>query len=498
MKLPSPTLAAARISLAYLVFAVLWIVASDGLLSLLAQDAATAASLGMAKGLAFVAITALLLYLLLRRRFTLLERTLAERNATLTALKQSHARFEAVFEQAAVGIALVAPNGRWLKVNRRLGEIVGYTPEELLAKTFQDITHPDDLAADLAYVRQMLAREIDRYAMEKRYIRKDGTMVWVLLTVALVWRSDGQPDYFISVVEDISRQHEAEAALTQAFDWQQRARLATLNQMEDALAARREAEAANARLRELNATLEARVAERTKALETLNQSLESFVYSVSHDLKAPLRGIDGYCRLLEEDYAARLDDEGRQFLANVRQSVTRMQELIDDLLAYSRMERKPLTTVALDPRALLDRLLAERNEEIVSRNVLVKIELPSLEVAADADGLAIVLRNLLDNALKFTRRTERPEIDIGGETTAEGVHLWVRDNGIGFDMKYHERIFEIFQRLHRLEDYPGTGVGLALVRKAMERMGGRVWAEGAPGQGATFHLLLPAATPPAE
>ncbi|WP_126446587.1 sensor histidine kinase [Sulfuricystis multivorans] len=493
MKFSSPSRAALRITLAYLIFAGLWIVASDAVLAFFVRDVETIASLGMLKGLTFVAVTALLLYLLLVRRFTGLANAFAERDAALADLQQGLARFEAVFEQAAVGIALVAPDGRWLKVNRRLAEIVGYTPEELLEKTFQDITHPDDLAADLAYVRQMLAREIERYAMEKRYIRKDGSTVWILLTVALVWQANGKPDYFISVVEDITRQHEAETRLKEALAWQKRARLATLNQMEDALAARREAEAANAELRELNATLEARVAERTEALKALNQSLESFVYSVSHDLKTPLRGIDGYCRLLEEDYAERLDDEGRLFLANVRNGVTRMQALIDDLLAYSRMERKPLTTTAVDPRGIIENLLAERGQEIEARNVQVRIALPPLTLAADADGLAIVLRNLLDNALKFTRHTPRAEIVIEGGARDGGVHLMVRDNGIGFEMKYHDRIFEIFQRLHRLEDYPGTGVGLALVKKAVERMGGRVWAESAPGAGATFHLWLPAA-----
>lgn len=494
MKLPSGSLAAAHIALVYSLLAGFWIVASDGVLALFISDAATLASLGIAKGMAFVIVTALLLYLLLARHFGRLETSLADREAALAALQKSHACFEAVFEQAAVGIALVAPDGRWLKVNRRLAEIVGYTPEELLEKTFQDITHPDDLAADLAHVRQMLAREIERYSMEKRYIRKDGTMVWIRLTVALAWKADGSPDYFISVVEDIMRQHEAEKAMREAIEWQKRARLATLNQMEDALAARREAQAANARLCELNATLEARVAERTQALAALNQSLESFVYSVSHDLKTPLRGIDGYCRLLEEDYAERLDDEGRLFLANIRDGVARMQELIDDLLAYSRMERKPMKTMTLDPRGIIEQTIKERQSEIGHRGVCLRIELPSLSVNADGEGLAIALRNLIDNALKFTRHTATPEIVIGGEANVEGVHLWIRDNGIGFEMKYRERIFEIFQRLHRLEEYPGTGVGLALVKKAIERMGGRVWAEGAPGQGATFHLLLPAAT----
>lgn len=490
---PASEATALRTALAYAAFASLWIFASDALLGIFVRDAETIAALGMAKGIAFVAVTTALLYFVLRRRFGTLQAALAEREAALAALAASQRRFQEIFEQAAVGIALVAPDGRWLEVNRRLAEIVGYTREELLARTFQDITHPDDLAADLAYVRQMLAREIERYAMEKRYRRKDGATVWVLLTVALVWKEDGRPDHFISIVEDISRLKEAEERLAHALEWQKRARLAALNQMEDANRARREAEAANAALRELNATLEARVAERTQALAALNQSLESFVYSVSHDLKAPLRGIDGYCRLLEEDHAAKLDAEGREFLAHVREGVTRMQELIDDLLAYSRMERRPLTLAALDPRALVERILAERAPEIAARGIQVRVELPPLAVAGDAEGLTLVLRNLIDNAFKFTRATPTPEIVIGGESQGEEAHLWVRDNGIGFEMKYHDRIFEIFQRLHRLEEYPGTGVGLAIVKKAVERMGGRVWAESAPGAGATFHLALPAA-----
>jgi PAS domain S-box-containing protein len=306
MKISSPaSLAAARISLAYLAFAALWIVASDGILALFIEDAGTIASLGLVKGLAFVIVTALLVHWVLTRRFAQLDAALAERDATLTALRQSHARFEAVFEQAAVGIALVAPDGRWLKVNHRLAEIVGYSPEELLEKTFQDITHPDDLAADLAYVRQMLAREIERYAMEKRYIRKDGSTVWILLTVSLVWKADGRPDYFIAVIEDISRQHEAEEALTQALDWQRRARLAMLNQMEDAFAARREAEAANARLRELNTTLEARVAERTQALE---QGLPVVTKCGHAGIIARRSALDA-CRL--EDSSGTLDAHAR-------------------------------------------------------------------------------------------------------------------------------------------------------------------------------------------
>lgn len=253
--------------------------------------------------------------------------------------------------------------------------------------------------------------------------------------------------------------------------------------------------------------LEQRVAERTAELEAKNRELETFTYSVSHDLKAPLRGIDGYSRLLLDDYTTRLDDDGRFFLTTIRLAAQQMSRLIDDLLSYSRLERRSLAFAPVDVQALLTTLLAERQDEIAARGAQVQLNLSCAPIQADPEGLAQVLRNLLDNALKFTRDCPAPQIEIGAETLpgaedlpgAEilpgGARLWVKDNGIGFDMKYHDRLFEIFQRLHKAEEYPGTGIGLAIVAKAMQRMGGRVFAASTPGQGATFYLEFP---PPPE
>ncbi len=238
------------------------------------------------------------------------------------------------------------------------------------------------------------------------------------------------------------------------------------------------------------AELEQRVAERTAELEAKNQALETFTYSVSHDLKAPLRGIDGYSRLLLEYHVDRLDEEGRTFLHSIRHATGQMRQLIDDLLAYSRLERRSLTTGRIDPRALIEALLIERADEIGQRNVSLTLNVSCEPVVADAEGLTQALRNLLDNALKFTHEVSEPRVEIGGRDTENGCILWVRDNGIGFDMQYHDHIFDIFQRLHRAEDYPGTGIGLAIVRKALERMGGRAWAESSPGTGATFYLEI--------
>jgi signal transduction histidine kinase len=237
--------------------------------------------------------------------------------------------------------------------------------------------------------------------------------------------------------------------------------------------------------------LEERVAQRTAALEATNQQLETFAYSVSHDLKAPLRGIDGYSRLLLEDHADQLDEEGQLFLHTIRRAADQMRQLIEDLLAYSRLERRSLTTGRVNLQSLMEALVAEHDQEIEARDVEVRVDVPCRAVQADAEGMAQVLRNVFSNALKFTREVAEPEIVVGGRETEGACLLWVRDNGIGFDMRYHDRIFEIFQRLHRAEDYPGTGVGLAIVRKAMRRMGGRVWAESEVGEGATFYVEIP-------
>lgn len=236
--------------------------------------------------------------------------------------------------------------------------------------------------------------------------------------------------------------------------------------------------------------LEARVQQRTSELETKNRELETFAYSVSHDLKAPLRGIDGYSRLLLDDYGDRMDDEGRYLLNMVREGAGRMYQLIDDLLLYSRLERRAVVTSEVDLPALVGQLIAERQSEIQARHVEVLTDIQCARVNAESEGLAQALRNLIDNALKFTPE-HGARIEISAIPQDNSCLLWVRDNGIGFDMKYHDRVFEIFQRLHHAEDYPGTGIGLALVRKVMQRIGGRVWAEAVPNGGATFFLELP-------
>ena len=244
-------------------------------------------------------------------------------------------------------------------------------------------------------------------------------------------------------------------------------------------------------VKQVNVELELCVSQRTAELEAKTRELETFAYSVAHDLKAPLRGIDGYSRLLLEEYSEKLNEEGRTFLHTIRSSTVRMNQLIEDLLAYSRLERRQLASSRINPRSLIAALVEEKSDELKQTGASLSVDVSCEEVTADPDGMAQALRNLLDNAIKFSRHVDAPRIEIGGKCLERGCRIWVRDNGVGFDMKYHDRIFELFQCLHPMGNHSGTGVGLAIVRKAMERMGGRAWAESSPGQGATFYLEVP-------
>jgi len=241
-------------------------------------------------------------------------------------------------------------------------------------------------------------------------------------------------------------------------------------------------------VREHASTLEQRVAERTAELEAANKELEAFSYSVSHDLRAPLRAVDGYARILEEDHAPRLDDEGRRLLGVVRDGSRQMGQLIDDLLAFSRLGRQPVAKAAVNMTALARAAL----DELRSEHASAQIDLEELPAAQGDPGLLKqVWANLVGNALKYSAKNPQPRIVISGRINGGGCEYVVRDNGVGFDMKYADKLFRVFQRLHRAEDFQGTGVGLAIVQRVLARHGGRAWAESAPGAGASFHFSLP-------
>lgn len=244
-------------------------------------------------------------------------------------------------------------------------------------------------------------------------------------------------------------------------------------------------------IQKLNEELELRVKQRTTQLEDVVKELETFTYSVSHDLKAPLRGIDGYSKLLLDLYGGSLNEEAKSFLSTIRNSTSQMNQLIVDLLEYSRLERSQMRKEKIKIVDIVNVNLSSYNVELNSGNFKFKVNIPDIEIVADSKGLTIALRNLIENAIKFTKGKPEPVIEIGCEEKNTSYVISIKDNGIGFDMKYHQKIFEIFQRLHRIEDFAGTGIGLAMVSKAMQRMNGKVWAESTPGIGSIFYLELP-------
>jgi PAS domain S-box-containing protein len=285
---------------------------------------------------------------------------------------------------------------------------------------------------------------------------------------------------------------------TQHFDHDEISLLHLFAQMLLNVTERRTAEA---KLRLLATELEQRVAERTqqldisiKRLSQANRELESFAYSVSHDLKSPLRSVEGFASLLLQEHSEALNEEARHYLNRIQRATMHMARLISDLLAYCRIEELGRGLVPLRLTGSVSEVLEGMRNELEAQQALVRVNIaPELAAMAHPQGLAMVLRNLIDNAMKFARPGHTPEIEIEARMFGPLVRLSVCDQGIGFDMKHHDRIFAIFQRLHRPDQIAGTGIGLAMVHKAVERMEGRIWAQSTPGEGATFNIELPRA-----
>ena len=240
----------------------------------------------------------------------------------------------------------------------------------------------------------------------------------------------------------------------------------------------------------LNAELEQRVLNRTAQLEVANKELESFSYSVSHDLRAPLRAIDGFSQALVEDYRDQLDETAKDYLNRVRAAAQKMGNLIDDLLKLSRVSRSDITLLSVDLSAMIKTIFEDLQSSDPARAVQVTIT-SGLHADCDPHLIKIALTNLASNAWKYTSKTERAEIEFGMRLSGNEAAFFIQDNGVGFDMAYAGKLFGAFQRLHSAGEFSGTGIGLATVKRVITRHGGRIWAEAAPGQGATFYFTLP-------
>jgi PAS domain S-box-containing protein len=359
---------------------------------------------------------------------------------------------KAALDEHAI-VAITDSRGRITFVNDKFCAISKYSRDELIG---QDHRLINSGFHDKAFIRDLWSTIANGKVWhgEIKNRAKDGSFYWVDTTIVPFLDEEGRPRQYIAIRADITERKKAEDAV-----------------------------------RQMNAELEERVGNRTVQLESANRELEAFSYSVSHDLRAPLRAVDGFSQAVIEDFGALLPEEGRRQLQTIRYSAQRMGALIDDLLTFSRLSRQALVKKPVDTRALVRAALQELGSPWPDRQVEVRLAdlPPSL---ADPSLLKQVWLNLLSNALKYTRKKAPAVVEIACESRPEGPVYYVRDNGTGFDMKYAGKLFGVFQRLHRMEDYEGTGVGLATVQRIIHRHGGRVWAEAAVDRGATFFFTL--------
>ena len=368
---------------------------------------------------------------------------LTEPNRAEEALRESEERFRKIFEGGPLGMAIVGLDYRFVKVNAMLCQMLGYTEQELTKLNVPDIVFPGDIDAGLKFYKQLLGGEIPTFQIEKRNIKKDKEKIWINLTVSLIRDQRGAPLSFLAMIEDITKRKHWERALQQ----------------------------------------------RSSELEAANKELEAFSYSVSHDLRAPLRGIDGFSLALLEDYADRLDEKGRDYLSRVRGNAQKMSELIEAMLNLSRLTRWELKRETVDLSKLAKAIASELQKRQPERQMEFIIA-EGATVDGDAEMLRVVLENVLSNAWKFTAKHPTARIEFGVTQKDGKIVYFVRDDGAGFDIAYVDKLFGAFQRLHRITEFPGIGIGLATIQRIIHRHGGFTWAEGEVEKGATFYFSL--------
>ncbi len=382
------------------------------------------------------------------RMYEHLQALIVEHKQTAQALQAKTLELDRYFTDALDLLCIADTDGYFRRLNKEWESALGYPIQELEGQRFLDYVHPDDVPSTVQALSRLTAQKQVMNFLN-RYRAKDGSYRWI------EWRSYAYGKRVYAAARDITERREAEQEI-----------------------------------RRLNEELERRVVERTAQLEAANRELEAFAYSISHDLRAPLRAIGGYTHILLEDYEPILGPEGQRICGVVRHETERMNQLIDDLLAFSRLSRAELRAAAIDMTSLVhevfDALTApgERNR--------IDLRVAALPPAmGDVALMRQVWTNLLANAIKFSGKRDRARIDVGMQPGDRETIYYVADNGAGFDMNYAGKLFGVFQRLHSDKEFPGTGVGLAIVQRIIHRHGGRVWAEGTVDQGATVFFSLP-------
>ena len=367
-------------------------------------------------------------------------------------IKASEERYRLVSENPILGIAWTSMEGRVLNANATYCKMMGYSQIEMLDKHVSEFSHPDDYEAEIPVYSQILTGDTNSVRYEKRFITKQGKIIWGELILSAIRDAAGSVRYTIAIIKDITSSKEAERELN-----------------------------------ELNERLEKIVEERTAELKEANKELEAFSYTVSHDLRAPLRSISGFATLIEKRYADAIGIDGKEYINNLNKSVKQMGALIDDLLSFSRIGK---TDIQLRPTNMND-VVKVVISEIAGQYPPADIKIGKLPtIDCDTALVKQVWVNLISNALKYSAKKEKPTVEIGTCWLNDEEVFYVKDNGAGFDMQYANKLFGVFKRLHTPDEYEGTGVGLATVRRIVTRHGGKVWADAKLDEGATFYFTL--------
>lgn len=380
------------------------------------------------------------------------------KGSRIFSLQSPEEPYRILAERMNEGAATLTADGTILFCNQRLADMVGVPSERLLGAALPTILHIEERAGLLDLLRLTLDRDV---RAERRLLRSNGTTLPVQLSLSRI--PTGESGHGICLVAtDLTEQ-----------------------------------KAAHDEVRRLNAGLEQQVLRRTAELEAANQELEAFTYAVAHDLRAPLRHIHGFSGLLQQDPESVLSADGRHSLDCIRKGALRMEKLLEDLLNLSRFGRQSLQRRDVDLKKLVRQVIDDLAPDLKDRQIVWKVDdLPV--VNCDPALMKIVFANLLSNAVKFTRPRATATIEVGQTTRQGEAVLFVRDNGAGFDMRHADKLFGVFQRLHRAEEFEGTGVGLATVHRILQKHGGRIWAEAAPDRGAVFYFTCGVASTTAD
>jgi PAS domain S-box-containing protein len=536
-------------------------------------------------------------------------RDITDRKKAEEALRESEVKFRQTFDLSPAGIVMVGLDKRFLRCNNAFARFLGCLPEELVGKAIDEVTFVEDRELGMAEMMAMVKGETKSSHVQKRYVRKDGKVVWGEVAISLVRDGEEQPRYFLAIVQDVTERKQNEADIRRLYEVSEHSRTSLLSILEDQKRTEEEIQKLNQeletrvwqrtaelteseeRFRQLaEASYEAiiiheggvllrgndqffklfgfepaevlgkqvmplttapqslevlkkeietgglgpyeaigwrkdgttfpmeirdramaykgrlvRVAaimditrrkqaeealrERTVALEAANKELEAFSYSVSHDLRAPLRSIDGFSQALLEDYHDKLDEQGKNHLSRVRSAAQRMAQLIDDVLNLSRIHRVEMLRVSVDLTSLGKEIIDDLRETQPRKNVEVAIE-PGMSTVGDTQLLRLFLQNLLENSWKFTSKHEHAKIEMGSCESDGKKVFYVKDDGAGFEMAHADMLFAPFQRLHSQTEFAGTGVGLASAQRIIRRHGGKIWAESEVEKGATFYFTL--------